>query len=104
MSTPFRAAVLLLLVSAFCSYASANIEEAVDCCLSTSKTHIPLHVVKTYAIQTTASGCRIPATLFITKKNLRLCAPPAKRSKWVTKLIKRFERRSKSRQKKGKKN
>ncbi|KAJ8392785.1 hypothetical protein AAFF_G00072690 [Aldrovandia affinis] len=104
MGEAFRAVAVLLLVAVICSYAAANTEEALDCCLSTKDKNIPHRLVKTYSIQTVAGGCRIPATLFITKKGVRLCAPPAKKSRWVAKLIKRLDRKTKSKQKKGKGN
>uniref|UniRef100_A0A0E9WT91 Chemokine interleukin-8-like domain-containing protein n=1 Tax=Anguilla anguilla TaxID=7936 RepID=A0A0E9WT91_ANGAN len=98
------AAAVLLAASVLCSYAAASTEEVLDCCLSTKNKPIPSSIVKGYSIQTTASGCLIPATLFITKKDLSLCAPPASRSKWVKKLIKRLDRKAKPKRKRGKKN
>ncbi|KAG7476530.1 hypothetical protein MATL_G00083910 [Megalops atlanticus] len=89
-----RVAVLLLLASVLCSYAAANTEEALDCCLTTSKKPIPQSIVKSHSIQTLNGGCGIPATLFITKAGRRLCAPPTSESKWVKKLIKKLGKKS----------
>ncbi|XP_036384045.1 C-C motif chemokine 19-like [Megalops cyprinoides] len=98
-----RVVVLVLLASVLCSYAAANKEETMDCCLTTSKKPIPRSIVKSHSIQTLNGGCGIPATLFITKVGKRLCAPPASDSRWVVKLIKKLGKKpSKSqRQKKG---
>ncbi|TSV94919.1 SEC14-like protein 2 [Bagarius yarrelli] len=72
----------------------SNIAE--DCCLSTSDTVVPRRIVESYFIQNTDSGCSIPATVFITKKNRKLCSPPASDPKhpWVLKLITFLDNRS----------
>ncbi|XP_029625380.1 C-C motif chemokine 19 [Salmo trutta] len=89
-----RLAALLLLTSVLWSHAAANTDEAMDCCLTTTDAKLPRRVVKSFSIQTVSGGCRIPATVFVTRKNLRLCAPPAKNNNWVTKLIKQLKRKS----------
>ncbi|XP_048874601.1 C-C motif chemokine 20-like [Brienomyrus brachyistius] len=58
---------------------------AVDCCLKVGGTKIPKHIVRGYIRQTGGEGCDISAVVFITKKNRRLCAPPA--ASWVEDLI-----------------
>uniref|UniRef100_A0A4W5PDQ9 Chemokine (C-C motif) ligand 19b n=1 Tax=Hucho hucho TaxID=62062 RepID=A0A4W5PDQ9_9TELE len=73
---------------------AANTNEARDCCLTTTDNKLPRRVVKSFSIQTVSGGCRIPATVFVTRKNLRLCAPPATNNNWVTKLIKQLKRKS----------
>ncbi|XP_053336899.1 C-C motif chemokine 19a.2 [Clarias gariepinus] len=67
-----------------------------DCCLSTSNAYIPRRIVESYKIQTVESGCRIAASVFITKKNKMLCAPPPSdlTYPWVLKLIEYLDARS----------
>ncbi|KAI4876354.1 hypothetical protein NFI96_017818 [Prochilodus magdalenae] len=79
-------AALLLLVLVFCSsgYAGA---EGQDCCLTTKDKSIPRRLVKEFYMQTVDTGCRVPATVFVTKKGIKLCAPPPTKHKWVRKLI-----------------
>ncbi|XP_055791120.1 C-C motif chemokine 19-like [Salvelinus fontinalis] len=89
-----RLAALLLLTSVLWSHAAANTDEAMDCCLTTTNAKLPRRVVKSFSIQRVSGGCRISATVFVTRKNLRLCAPPATNNNWVTKLIKQLKRKS----------
>lgn len=42
---------------------SAFSDEAVDCCLTTKDTRIPMQIVASYFHQTTESGCAIAATV-----------------------------------------
>ncbi|XP_062340184.1 C-C motif chemokine 19b [Osmerus eperlanus] len=94
----FRVAALLLLTVQLWSHdVSANTDKAVDCCLSTTNRKIPQGVVQSYFIQSVSGGCRIPATVFVTKKNIRLCAPPASRNNWVARLIRKLEPETKQR-------
>uniref|UniRef100_A0A671L7A9 C-C motif chemokine 20-like n=1 Tax=Sinocyclocheilus anshuiensis TaxID=1608454 RepID=A0A671L7A9_9TELE len=58
-----------------------------DCCLTTSDRRIPQRVVTSFTIQTGDEACRIPATIFVTKKGLKLCAPFPSKNNWVSKLI-----------------
>ncbi|XP_036381856.1 C-C motif chemokine 19-like [Megalops cyprinoides] len=85
-----RGAALLLLASVLCSYVAAFTDEAQDCCLSTKDKRIPHKVVVSYKMQTVEEGCPIPATLFITKKEFRLCAPLPSGNNWVAQLISRL--------------
>ncbi|ROJ26362.1 C-C motif chemokine 19 [Anabarilius grahami] len=55
---------------------------AEDCCLTTSNRRIPQRVVTTFTIQTGDGACRIPATIFVTKKGLKLCAPFPSENNW----------------------
>ncbi|XP_061071756.1 C-C motif chemokine 19b [Conger conger] len=103
-TSALRAPALLLLVLVLCSYATANTDEVLDCCLSTKNKSIAHQRLKGYSIQTETGGCRIPATIFITKMDLRLCAPPARSQKWVAKLIKKLDRKRKPKRKRGRKN
>ncbi|XP_066566785.1 C-C motif chemokine 19 [Amia ocellicauda] len=61
----------------FCCFRAAqgDINMAKDCCLRVSDKPIPLHVVRTYMSQKVGDGCDISAIIFITKGELRLCAP-----------------------------
>ncbi|NXA86613.1 CCL19 protein, partial [Melanocharis versteri] len=59
-----------------------------DCCLRTSEMPIPWRIVQDYWLQLVQDGCDIPATVFITTKGKRLCAPLD--SPWVIHLQKRL--------------
>ncbi|XP_072521404.1 C-C motif chemokine 19a.2 [Salminus brasiliensis] len=82
-------AALLLITAAILGNTEAFSEDAIDCCFATSDNYVPRKIAASYIVQTTHSGCPIAATVFITKRNKRLCAPPAedKKSKWVANLI-----------------
>uniref|UniRef100_A0A8C1YJ81 Chemokine (C-C motif) ligand 19a, tandem duplicate 2 n=1 Tax=Cyprinus carpio TaxID=7962 RepID=A0A8C1YJ81_CYPCA len=69
-------------------------DTAADCCLTTKDTRIPIQIVASYFQQTTESGCPIPATVFITKKDKKLCAPPEKNS-WITRIITHLDKKKK---------
>ncbi|XP_051972438.1 C-C motif chemokine 19-like [Xyrauchen texanus] len=79
--------VLLILSASLWSCATAQSDVASDCCLTTSDRHIPQRVVTSFTIQTNNGACRIPATVFLTKKGLKLCAPFPSENSWVSKLI-----------------
>ncbi|XP_060762722.1 C-C motif chemokine 19a.2 [Neoarius graeffei] len=90
-------AVVVLLV--FCSLwndAQAFSSNAADCCLSTSDALVPRRILESYKILTVEDGCPIPATVFITKKNKKLCSPPTydPRYPWVMKLVEFLDNRS----------
>ncbi|XP_073697550.1 C-C motif chemokine 19a.2 [Garra rufa] len=90
------ATVTLLIISAvFWCNTEAIPDGAVDCCLTTKDTRIPIQIVASYFQQTTESGCAIPATVFITKKDKKLCAPPEKNS-WISKIITHLEKKKKT--------
>ncbi|KAF7687262.1 hypothetical protein HF521_014490 [Silurus meridionalis] len=76
--------------------AQAFPNSAADCCLSTSETLVPRRIAESYLIQTLDSGCPIPATVFITRRNKRLCSPPASNQgfPWVMKLIEYLDNRN----------
>ncbi|KAI5088177.1 C-C motif chemokine 19-like precursor [Silurus meridionalis] len=76
--------------------AQAFPNSAADCCLSTSETLVPRRIAESYLIQTLDSGCPIPATVFITRRNKRLCSPPANNQgfPWVMKLIEYLDNRN----------
>ncbi|XP_048029279.1 C-C motif chemokine 19b [Megalobrama amblycephala] len=80
------AGALLIISVSLCS-ATAHSDGAEDCCLTTSNRRIPHRVVKTFTIQTGDGACRVPATIFVTKKGLKLCAPFPSENNWVSKLI-----------------
>ncbi|KAF5897679.1 C-C motif chemokine 19-like, partial [Clarias magur] len=67
---------------------------AQDCCLLTVDKKIPQNWVKSYYIQTQVAGCRLPATVFVTKKGKHLCAPPATKNNWVKKLINQLNKKN----------
>ncbi|XP_055064759.1 C-C motif chemokine 19b [Misgurnus anguillicaudatus] len=81
------ASVLLILSASLWCCTTAQSDMAVDCCLSTSTRRIPQKVVTSFTIQTGDGACRIPATVFVTKKGLKLCAPFPSESSWVSDLI-----------------
>ncbi|XP_029921564.1 C-C motif chemokine 19b [Myripristis murdjan] len=83
----------LLLASVLWYLAAANTHETADCCLTTSTKKVPHRVVRTYIIQTSDGGCRIPATVLITWRRIRLCVPPAAGNNWVAKLLRKVARR-----------
>ncbi|XP_067295564.1 C-C motif chemokine 19a.2 isoform X2 [Pseudorasbora parva] len=89
-------AVTLLIVSAVLwGNIEAFSDTAVDCCLTTKDTRIPLQIVASYFHQTTDSGCPIAATVFITKKDRKLCAPP-ENNVWITKIISHLDKKKKT--------
>ncbi|NWY05154.1 CCL19 protein, partial [Nothoprocta ornata] len=61
----------------------------VDCCLRTSENHIPWWIVQDYRLQLVQDGCIIPATVFITMRGKRLCAPLE--APWVIRLRERLD-------------
>ncbi|KAM9331061.1 C-C motif chemokine 19-like [Gastrophryne carolinensis] len=77
-----------------CTYGAGH--TVVDCCLTTSTKPIPNNVVSGYQIQTTEIGCREAAVVFTTntKPSRKLCAPLT--PSWVTKLMKRLDRKKKN--------
>uniref|UniRef100_UPI003D9CAABB C-C motif chemokine 19a.2 precursor n=1 Tax=Danio rerio TaxID=7955 RepID=UPI003D9CAABB len=83
---------LLLIAAVFCINTEAFPDTAVDCCLTTKDTRIPLQIVASYFHQTTESGCPIAATVFITKKDKKLCAPPEKNI-WISRIISHLEKK-----------
>ncbi|XP_072514926.1 C-C motif chemokine 19b [Salminus brasiliensis] len=91
-------AALLVLAVVFCSWNYAG-AEGEDCCLSISKNKIPHRLVKSFYIQTADMGCKIPATVFITKKGVKLCAPPPENNNWVQKVIRNLKNRSRKKHK-----
>ncbi|XP_041131192.1 C-C motif chemokine 19-like [Polyodon spathula] len=91
------AAVLLIAATLWC-YSEGNNDGVIDCCLSTSNVPIPWKIVTSYRDQRVQEGCAIPATVFITTKQMALCAPPT--AKWVKKLKSKLDRKSKKTPKK----
>ncbi|XP_063996156.1 C-C motif chemokine 21-like [Pogoniulus pusillus] len=86
--------LLLMLAAALLINQSQGISSsASDCCLKYSQKGIPRGLVKSYSIQELASGCAIPAIVFITKKGKKICASPTEPS--VQKLIKNIEKKVK---------
>ncbi|KAK7120358.1 hypothetical protein R3I94_020373 [Phoxinus phoxinus] len=79
--------VLLILSISLWSCTAALGDGAEDCCLTTSNQRIPQRVVTSFTIQTSEGACRIPATIFVTKKGKKLCAPFPSENNWVSKLI-----------------
>ncbi|XP_050977196.1 C-C motif chemokine 19b [Labeo rohita] len=82
--TIWTGALLILSVSL---WSCTTADDAVDCCLTTSDRHIPKKVVTSFTIQTGDGPCNIPATIFVTRKGLKLCAPFPSENNWVSKLI-----------------
>ncbi|XP_027762088.1 C-C motif chemokine 19 [Empidonax traillii] len=60
-----------------------------DCCLRTKETPIPSRIVQSYRLQLVQDGCDIPATVFITTRGKRLCAPL--QSPWVIHLREKLD-------------
>uniref|UniRef100_A0A8C1KS63 C-C motif chemokine 19-like n=1 Tax=Cyprinus carpio TaxID=7962 RepID=A0A8C1KS63_CYPCA len=84
--TFWTGALLILSVSLWSCTTALN-DGAADCCLTTSNRRIPRRVVTSFTIQTREGACRTPATIFVTKKGLKLCAPFPSENHWVTELI-----------------
>ncbi|XP_016409752.1 C-C motif chemokine 3-like 1 [Sinocyclocheilus rhinocerous] len=85
-------ALALILYS---SPAEAQADLALDCCLTVSHKVIPKHVLLTYRKQFRVDGCPRDAVVFITRKDLNLCAPPAAEEHWVKETIKFLDTRLK---------
>ncbi|XP_066507735.1 C-C motif chemokine 19b [Hoplias malabaricus] len=85
---------LLLFGLIVCSWSYAG-AEGEDCCLATADKPIPQRLVKSFYLQTADTGCRIPATVFTTKKNKKLCAPLPTKNNWVKKLMDKLNKKSK---------
>ncbi|XP_059395156.1 C-C motif chemokine 19-like isoform X1 [Carassius carassius] len=79
---------LLILSLSLWSCTTALDDGAMDCCLTTSNRRIPQRLVTSFTIQTGDGACRIPATIFVTRKGLKLCAPFPSDNNWVRDLIK----------------
>ncbi|XP_042579018.1 C-C motif chemokine 19 [Cyprinus carpio] len=79
----------------WCSQVKAQVDLALDCCLTFSQKSIPKHVLLTYRKQLKVDGCRRDAVVFKTRKGLKLCAPPAEQEQWVKEMIKFLDTRLK---------
>ncbi|KAA0716815.1 C-C motif chemokine 21b 6Ckine [Triplophysa tibetana] len=89
---------LMVLTAVIWGNTDAFSDTAVDCCLNTKDTRIPVQIVASYFHQTTDSGCPIPATVFITKKHKKLCTPPEEKHGWISKIISHLDKKRKSHQ------
>ncbi|KAM8865164.1 uncharacterized protein ACB058_006505 [Synchiropus picturatus] len=58
-----------------------------DCCLKTTNKVVPKKYASDYIIQEAGQGCKIDATIIITKGNVKLCIPHPDRSQPVAGLI-----------------
>uniref|UniRef100_A0A8C1SL45 C-C motif chemokine n=1 Tax=Cyprinus carpio TaxID=7962 RepID=A0A8C1SL45_CYPCA len=88
--------ILCALALILCSSpAEAQVDLALDCCLTFSQKSIPKHVLLTYRKQLKVDGCRRDAVVFKTRKGLKLCAPPAEQEQWVKEMIKFLDTRLK---------
>ncbi|XDV21360.1 hypothetical protein PO909_026469 [Leuciscus waleckii] len=83
---------LLVITAVLWGNIEAFSDIAVDCCLTTKDTRIPIKIVESYFHQSTDSGCPIEATIFITKKGKKLCAPPEKNG-WISKIISHLDKK-----------
>ncbi|XP_026988378.1 C-C motif chemokine 19b [Tachysurus fulvidraco] len=91
----FQAAALLILALFFICCSSVEATDAIpDCCLSVVDKKIPRNAVVSYYHQVKGAGCRVAATVFITRYGKELCAPLPKKNNWVKKLIQRLNKRS----------
>ncbi|XP_043096470.1 C-C motif chemokine 19a.1 [Puntigrus tetrazona] len=75
--------------------AEAQADLALDCCLTVSHKVIPKQVLLTYRKQFRVDGCPRDAVVFMTRKALRLCAPPAAEEEWVKDTVKFLDTRLK---------
>ncbi|XP_032433783.1 C-C motif chemokine 20-like [Xiphophorus hellerii] len=87
-----KAAALILLGLICIEFASAQI--AVDCCLrvESEKRLNPRNLVS-YSVQRAGMGCDISATVFVNRKNMKLCVVPAEGNPGVQKLIDFLEKK-----------
>ncbi|XP_015216869.2 C-C motif chemokine 19-like [Lepisosteus oculatus] len=85
--------VLVFLIYWCSKAASGDMNIAVDCCLDVSNAKIPMKIVKTYQKQSNRNGCKIEAMVFITKRNVKLCAPH--NEAWVKELTEKVDKRNK---------
>ncbi|XP_078071604.1 C-C motif chemokine 19-like [Mustelus asterias] len=92
MSLHLHLALLLCAIACHSCQGNRGDNSAMDCCLDVSHKVIPHRIVAACKVQDTAMGCRIPAVIFITFKNRKLCAPPDAR--WVKRLWRRCSRLS----------
>ncbi|XP_059829800.1 C-C motif chemokine 19-like [Hypanus sabinus] len=65
-------------------------DAASDCCLDVSNKVIPRRIVTGYKVQSEVFGCRIPAIVFTTVRNRKLCAPHT--AHWVKRLMRWCDR------------
>ncbi|XP_060751334.1 C-C motif chemokine 19b [Tachysurus vachellii] len=97
----FQAAALLILALFFICCSSVEATDATpDCCLSVVDKKIPQNAVVSYYHQVKGAGCRVEATVFITRNGRKLCAPLPRKNNWVKKLIQRLNKKSKKSSKK----
>ncbi|XP_067295562.1 C-C motif chemokine 19a.1 [Pseudorasbora parva] len=75
--------------------ADAQADLALDCCLKFSHKVIPRNILLSYQIQFKSDGCPSDAVVFVTRKALKLCAPPATDNKWVIDNISFLDQRLK---------
>ncbi|NWU96950.1 CCL19 protein, partial [Upupa epops] len=66
-----------------------GVNNVLDCCLRTREKPIPRWIVQDYQLQLVQDGCNIPATVFITTKGKRLCAPI--QAPWVIRLQEKLD-------------
>ncbi|XP_056592979.1 C-C motif chemokine 19b [Triplophysa dalaica] len=97
------AGIVLILSITLWSSTTAQSDVAADCCLTTSDRRIPKRVVTSFTIQTGDGPCKIPATVVVTKRGFKLCAPFPSESSWVTELIDNIISGPKPKKQKGKK-
>ncbi|XP_068781531.1 C-C motif chemokine 19-like [Struthio camelus] len=90
MQHPHLLCISLLVLGHVLDVSSGN--NVVDCCLRTSQNRIPQRIVQDYRIQLVQDGCVIPATVFITMKGKRLCAPL--QAPWVIHLREKVDANS----------
>ncbi|KAK2838047.1 hypothetical protein Q5P01_015259 [Channa striata] len=55
-----------------------------DCCLQVSNKPVPKHILVDYREQHSGKGCAIDATVLVTRRDKKLCAPAE--GQWVEKV------------------
>ncbi|XP_065513716.1 C-C motif chemokine 21-like [Caloenas nicobarica] len=68
--------LLLLAATLLTAQAQGTGSSALDCCLKYSKKAIPGKFVTSYRLQGPELGCMLPAVVFTTKGNKKICASP----------------------------
>ncbi|KAJ8285522.1 hypothetical protein GJAV_G00027800 [Gymnothorax javanicus] len=83
-----NSSISILCFGLLCLFCWSNLiqgEPVLDCCLKVSHVEIPKRIVKSYENQVKGQGCDIDATVFTTRRNIKLCAPTE--PSWVKALM-----------------
>uniref|UniRef100_A0A3Q2DF55 Chemokine interleukin-8-like domain-containing protein n=1 Tax=Cyprinodon variegatus TaxID=28743 RepID=A0A3Q2DF55_CYPVA len=89
-------------IKIFCSFSSKycfcplSAEIAVDCCLRVeSEKRLHRRNLVSYTIQRAGEGCKISATVFVNRRNMKLCVVPPEGNPGVQKIIDYLDKKRK---------